>query len=366
MKSSKKGFTLVELLVVIAIIGILISMLLPAVQQVREAARRTQCLNNMRQLALGSLNYESAHMHFPTSGLNQDSYAASATNPWGGNTRSPFPRENLSWCFQIWPFVEQQNRANIRSSMDIWALRAWPDAIPGFACPSRGDGRFNTNLSNGETYFCSDYAGYVADWEYLEDRGIHMTDGSGQGFEGFPDQPPKPGESTHIFVGLIAKGGHVNFNGNATGGLAYEFIKFPFIGFGQASDGSSNTYMYGEKSASAANYNTNSPNGWEAWWENAGSIHGSGWPTMRSGAWALTGGDNGGGFLADSDLGSNVVIDSGTGYRLEIGFGSAHPGTVNFVLGDGSSHAVSLTQNVDIIYQAGHRADGSLFNVLEF
>lgn len=62
----RTGFTLVELLVVIAIIGILISMLLPAVQQVREAARRTQCANQIRQMSLAMLNYESAHSRFPS------------------------------------------------------------------------------------------------------------------------------------------------------------------------------------------------------------------------------------------------------------------------------------------------------------
>jgi len=97
MKSeNRSAFTLVELLVVIAIIGILIGMLLPAVQQVREAARRTQCQNNCRQIGLAALNYESALMRFPPT-------VFSVPNSKPGSEL----RGHSTWL-QLLPYMEQQ------------------------------------------------------------------------------------------------------------------------------------------------------------------------------------------------------------------------------------------------------------------
>lgn len=92
-----QAFTLVELLVVLAIIGILVALLLPAVQAVREAARRMQCQNNLKQIGLGIQNYESTHRYLPKGGAG----TVSLTDP---NARS---RWRLSWGAAILPFIEQ-------------------------------------------------------------------------------------------------------------------------------------------------------------------------------------------------------------------------------------------------------------------
>lgn len=96
---ARQGFTLVELLVVIAIIGILIGMLLPAVQMVREAARRTACANNVRQLALAVHNYESALQQFP---VNQ-------VGPGVADGSGGYGNGYYSWLVPILPFIEQDN-----------------------------------------------------------------------------------------------------------------------------------------------------------------------------------------------------------------------------------------------------------------
>lgn len=101
MRRSKHGFTLVELLVVIAIIGVLVSLLLPAVQAAREAARRAQCTSNMKNLALAVLNYESAFEVFPPAYR-----ARPKSHSWPGESKRAKLMEN--WVILTLPYLEQQ------------------------------------------------------------------------------------------------------------------------------------------------------------------------------------------------------------------------------------------------------------------
>lgn len=133
MHTKKRGFTLVELLVVIAIIGILIGMLLPAVQQVREAARRTQCLNNIRQLSLACHSYASAFGHFPP-GCNWNEGSSDLQR-----NESVLPGgERMAWTVFLLPFIEQENlQDTFKSATADWSTDYWLATLPsGEPCAS--------------------------------------------------------------------------------------------------------------------------------------------------------------------------------------------------------------------------------------
>ena len=207
----RQGFTLVELLVVIAIIGILVGLLLPAVQAAREAARRTSCFNNMKQIGLALHNYHDTYKSFASGWLAHDPA-----------TRRPMPEgENgWGWASLVFPFIEQNNTAqNVvqygRPVLDPANARARVHYVPVYRCPSdvqtsRHEFELGTASGPPVTLAIANYVGMFGTDE-LEDC------------EG---QPP----------GFTCLG-----NG--------AFQHQQSIRFSDIVDGSSNTYMVGERSS---------------------------------------------------------------------------------------------------------------------
>ncbi|HEX6987633.1 MAG TPA: DUF1559 domain-containing protein [Planctomycetaceae bacterium] len=135
------GFTLIEVLVVIAIVGLLIALLLPAVQQAREAARATSCRNNLRQMGLALHNYHALLQVFPPSSTSAVDKGVWTDRPW---------RHHLhGWASLILPFLEQGNLQDAidydRSALDPANRAAAAHVLPIYSCPSHDGPRFSTD-----------------------------------------------------------------------------------------------------------------------------------------------------------------------------------------------------------------------------
>jgi prepilin-type N-terminal cleavage/methylation domain-containing protein len=331
-----RAFTLVELLVVIAIIGVLVGLLLPAVQAAREASRRSQCLNNLKQIGLGCLNFQSANGAFPTAGGAVEQFFNTAEL-----AKPAYGYEGAGWMYQILPYIEQQNLYNLRkgdgaANAGFQKTDLIEKRVSVYNCPSR-DGR--TAIVGTDIYMLPDYAGVMGTWNE-------------PGWNGFAWQvsvPPKDNEETAVYTGILVKGGQVNKSMTPP-----QIWKFQRIDFEAIEDGSSNTILVAEKAVGAQFYSLTSSAPWP-YWEVYGYYVGADWPTMRIfGSAGSTGAaPNPVPLRSDSEFRSTSPM------QPEFGFGSAHPGTLCMAFGDGSTRSVSMSADLVVLDRLGKRADGS-------
>ena len=338
MVGRKNGFTLVELLVVIAIIGILIGMLLPAVQQVREAARRMSCANNIRQLALGCHNYESAFGTFPE-GFHQENLPTSVT----GSGLSGF--QGHSVFYHLLPFIEQQNvfdgmdadvpKANIVATEGIGRAGA---VIPTFLCPSddlpsAGPLPFPSSGTPREFYGATSYHANGGE------RPIFATSATNDG--------------VFMAVGPSARSASSAPEGKE-------------VGFKDLSgDGTTNTLLFGEFLHADKNFDTfndagwtsgSTIQGWSRWYPANGDaglsniMGGSFAPINYEIPWAH--GEPG----APTSRNAWFVFQD---QRLS-SYGSAHSGGANLAFGDGSVRFVNENIPQNILRLFSQRADGEV------
>jgi prepilin-type N-terminal cleavage/methylation domain-containing protein len=235
-----RGFTLVELLVVIAIIGVLVALLLPAIQAAREAARRSDCLNRIRQIALASHNYESAKKRIPPH-VELPKAPGTYTNGIGVQA-------------QLLPFMEQQNMVSLVDYTNHWrdgaqnaiAIRT---PLPFLRCPSASSSEWNNMVLNvagsspEENQLRCHYVGNMGARPGPNEDGTNglgcPTAGGSRGGGGAWGYP----ESSYTQRVCILRGG-------GSGGTSINGVIFPAsdIHFGHVSDGTSNTIMFGEMS----------------------------------------------------------------------------------------------------------------------
>ncbi len=309
-RQRRNAFTLVELLVVIAIIGILVALLLPAVQAAREAARRVQCVNNLTQLALAVQNYEMAYRVYPPGTIDaegpivnrpQNYVIVDPLYPPGAMGGADEPIANMpqsyhhNWLSQLLPYMEQRNTyEHIDFSVGVYDEKnaeVRKVDVNSFQCPS------NPVRPKNKEIVLTTYAGLHHDVE-----------------------APIDDDNNGVFF--------------LNSAIRYEDV----------SDGSSQTIFIGEKIPNAA--------------KDLGWMSGTRWTLRNTGLPINMERPN----YRRSRQGpiDTEEAAAGDGELPVGGFGSYHPGGANFAFGDGHVGFLAETIAKDVLQQLGHRADGKL------
>ena len=312
------GFTLVELLVVIAIIGVLVALLLPAVQSAREAARRASCQNNFKQVGVALQNYHSANGFFPPGtdfsegyAIDQDKICPELDGPH---------KLGVGWGVFILPYMEQSaiyDQMNLDDVDDNATWEAAGNLVSTYICPSESNDEHWVDCCTGRDHFGVP----TYDWRLTNMVGI--------------------ADSVKAFCMLWQP-----FNiGRGT------FFNQSEVSVGDITDGSSNTCMIGEMVSAKGS----DARGEEVW-------IGHGWLTRNVGD--LSEGINGpetfpgGGSTFYHSNGQNRHDEYYNGH----GFSSFHPGGAHFLYADGSVQFVNEDTNTTILYACATRDDGDLIN----
>lgn len=337
-KNREHGFTLVELLVVIAIIGILIGMLLPAVQQVREAARRIQCGNQMRQISLAMLNYESSNGHFPP-GVQPRTDGVANGIPTTQQAPVLLMGNGYGWGTFILPFIEQN------------AIHAQLGEISSnFTKPTLPDSGFQPQLQTIATFICPSCP-------LPEEGGIRpAVEGHKSNYVGVmgPRWTEDDLDSLRDLNQIeLVKEGPIN------GPVEQCLCQFPgilffnsAITFGQIPDGSSNTFVVGERDGQLLNgFNDQGEQ-----YRRAASV----WCGPREAAWLNA-------VLGPTTADPRFTLNSADGdfWTQWVPFSSSHPGGANFGRADGSVTFVPDEVDGRTFESMGTRNGGEVVNSLD-
>jgi prepilin-type processing-associated H-X9-DG protein len=335
---------LVELLVVIAIIGILVALLLPAIQAAREAARRTECKNHLKQICLAVSNFENAKRVLPTGGAifnpHIEYYLDNGGNPYGPD------KQALGWAFQILPYLEEGNIYAIKKQTDMQQI-----VIPEYFCPSRRAPTHNADTSD-PNYTNSVLMDYAAATPWGVDRTtklIPKTDRDSY-WQKFTDgRWTVP--TNKDWLGMIVR--TPIWKDETSGGGA----SLPFqdsgstrpITVAKVTDGLSKTALIGEKTVNAKYYEGGSPSddhGWSDGWD-PDTMRCTCDPPMSDGTVATT-------QLFGGDWGQLTDVYN---------FGAAHTSGFNVAYGDGSVQTISYSVDPVVFDRIGDRRDGEAIDL---
>lgn len=382
------GFSLVELLVVISIIGLLISLLAPAVQSAREAARRLQCTSNLKQLGLACLNHESAIGHLPAGGWC--CYAI------GNPDRGTDVRQPGGWLFNILPYLEQQAVYNLQAnrtgaSLKISAIEMVQTPLSMMNCPSRR--QVALFPQDGSPLGAEKLPGQMT---ILYDRSapgstvatgftsVARADYAGNGYdyvglEMLRDADTLPGEDiisifktagiagadAQVFGNPAVKQALLAVVGAKSGGQGGIFYPLSAVTTTEITDGMSNTYLCGEKHVNPDHYSDGLANG-DRWNLYVGCdneiVRYSARLHKKDGEEDDGKDDN---ITKEFEL-SVPAQDVGSARNSWGIWGSAHPNGFNMCFCDGSVRTIGYDISPEVHDHLGHRRDGSAIDSSAF